>query len=112
MVDWIWSQNCRNKLLLHTVGQLVRSSKLNAMCISNQRSDIDWTEQSQIVKARVFFRGLLSKILRRLNQFHEIQTGGWSREVLNVVKTKPIRRLELNTSDNFMNLRAKDFFVR
>ena len=81
------------------------------MCIFSQGSDIDWMEQNQIVKARVFFRGLLSKILRSLNQFHEIQTGGWPREVLHVVKTKPIRRLELNTSDNFMNLRADDFFV-
>ena len=27
MLDWIWSQNCRNTLLLHTTGQLVRSAK-------------------------------------------------------------------------------------
>ena len=23
MIDWIWSQNCRNTLLLHTAGQLI-----------------------------------------------------------------------------------------
>ena len=27
MVDWIWSQNCRNTLLLDTAGQLVWSTK-------------------------------------------------------------------------------------
>ena len=28
MLDCIWSQNCRNTLLLHTVDQLVRSAKI------------------------------------------------------------------------------------
>ena len=27
MLDYIWSQNCRNTLLLHTVDQLVRNAK-------------------------------------------------------------------------------------
>ena len=79
------------------------------MCISNQGSDVDWMERYQTVKARVCFQGLLSKILRRLSQFYEIQTGGWPREVLHVAKTKTIRRWELNTSDNLMNLRPEDF---
>ena len=83
--------------------------KWNAVCISNQGSDVDWMERYQIVKARVCFQGLLSKILRRLSQFYEIQTGGWPREVLHVAKTKTIRRWELNTSDNLMNLRPEDF---
>ena len=104
MLGWIWSQNCRNTLLLDTVDQI-------AVCISNQGSDIDWMERYQIVKARVSFRGILSKILRSSSQFNESQTGGCLREVLNVAKTKTIRKWELNTSDNFMNLRAEDFFV-
>ena len=79
------------------------------MCISNQGSDVDWMERYQTVKARVCVQGLLSKILRRLSQFYEIQTGGWPREVLHVAKTKTIRRWELNTSDNLMNLRPEDF---
>ena len=28
MLDWIWSQNCRNTPLLHTAGQLVRAQKM------------------------------------------------------------------------------------
>ena len=36
MLDRIWSQNCRNLLLLHTVGQLVRSAKDGTLfCIPN-----------------------------------------------------------------------------
>ena len=27
ILDWIWSQSCRNTVLLHTVDQLVRSAK-------------------------------------------------------------------------------------
>ena len=27
MLDWSWSQNCRKTLLLHTDGQLARSTK-------------------------------------------------------------------------------------
>ena len=104
MLGWIWSQNCRNTLLFDTVDQI-------AVCISNQGSDIDWMERYQVVKARVSFRRILSKILRSSSQFNEIQIGGWLREVLNVAKTKTIRKWELNTSDNFMNLRAEDFFV-
>ena len=50
-------------------------------------------------EARVCFRGLLSKILRSSSQFYEIQAGDWQREVLPVVKTKIIRRWELNISD-------------
>ena len=48
---------------------------------------------------RVRFRGLLSEILRSSSQFYEIQAGDWQREVLPVVKTKIIRRWELNISD-------------
>ena len=62
------------------------------------------------MKARVCFQVLLSKIPRSSSQFYEIQTGGWPREVLHVAKTKAIRRWELNTSDNVMNLK-EDFFV-
>ena len=63
------------------------------------------------MKARVCFRGLLSEILRNSSQFYKIRTGGWSREVLLVAKTKTVRKWELNTSDNFMNFKAEDFFV-
>ena len=61
-------------------------------CISNQRSDMDWMERYQIVKARACFRGLLSKIFRSLSQFFEIETRGWPKEVLHMAKTKTIRR--------------------
>ena len=44
-------------------------------------------------------------------QFYEIQSGGWLKEVLHVTKTKTVRKWELNTSNNFMNLRAEDAFV-
>ena len=33
MLDCIWSQNCRNTLLLHTVGQLVKSAKNGTLFI-------------------------------------------------------------------------------
>ena len=79
------------------------------MRISNQGSEIDWMERCHIVKARMYFRELLTKILRGSSQFCEIQTGGWPGEVLHVAKTKTIRRWELNTSDNLMNLRPEDF---
>ena len=42
------------------------------MCISNQGSDIDWIERYQIVKVRVRFQELLSKILKSLRQYCEI----------------------------------------
>ena len=42
------------------------------MCISNQGADIDWIERYQIVKIRVCFQGLLSKILKSLSQYCEI----------------------------------------
>ena len=32
MLDWIWSRNCRNTLLLHWAGQLARSAK-NGNCL-------------------------------------------------------------------------------
>ena len=85
--------------------------KWDAVCISNRGSGIDRMERYQIVKTGVFFRGLLSKILRSSSQFCEIQTGGWSREVFHVIKKKTIRKWELNTSDLFMNLRTESFFV-
>ena len=69
-------------------------------------------EQYRIVKAGVCYRGLLSKILRNLSQLYKIQTGGWPREVvLHVTKTKTITKWELNTSDDFMNLRTNYLFV-
>ena len=68
-------------------------------------------EQHQILKARVCIRGLLSKILRSSSECYEIQSGGSPREVLHVTKTKNVRKLELNTSDNFMSLRTGDFFA-
>ena len=33
MLDWIWSQNCRNTLLLNTAGQLVRSANNGTMYV-------------------------------------------------------------------------------
>ena len=33
MLDWIWSLNCRNTLLLHTAGQLVRSTKSETLFV-------------------------------------------------------------------------------
>ena len=43
MLDWIWSQNCRNILLLHTVDQLVRNAKNETLCVyptSDQTQDV------------------------------------------------------------------------
>ena len=42
ILDWIWSQSCRNTVLLHTVDQLVRSAKNETLCIQlgiRQRPD-------------------------------------------------------------------------
>ena len=36
---------------------------------------------------------------------------GRGKEVLHVVKTRTIRKWQLNTYDNFVNLRTKDFSV-
>ena len=55
--------------------------------------------------------GLLSKILGSLNKFYEIQTGGWQREILHVVKRRTIRKWELNTCGNFVNLRTEKYIV-
>ena len=57
------------------------------------------------------FRELLPKIFGSLSQFQEIQTGGWPREVLHMVKARTIKKWQLNTCDNFVNLGAQDFFV-
>ena len=35
----------------------------------------------------------------------------WWRKVLHVARTKTIKKWGLNTSENFMNLRADDFFA-
>ena len=43
--------------------------------------------------------------------YKKVQKVGCLMEVSHVAKTKTIRRWELNTSDNFMNLRAENFFV-
>ena len=43
--------------------------------------------------------------------FHKIQTRGWLREHLHMVKTRTTRKWELNTGDNFVNLGIEDFFV-
>ena len=75
---------------------------MDAVCISNEGSDIDWIEQYQTVKARVCFQVLLSKKLRSSSQLHKIETGVWPREVLHVAKTKTIRKWELNVSDIFL----------
>ena len=37
---WIWSQNCRNTLLLHTVDQLVRKAKIETLCVYPTRDQI------------------------------------------------------------------------
>ena len=81
------------------------------MYLSNRGSDIDRMEEYQIVKTRVCLRKLLSKFLRSSSQLYEIQVRGWPGEVLHVTKTKTVRKWELNTSQEFMNLRAEDFFV-
>ena len=47
MLDWIWSQNCRNILLLHTVDQLVRNAKNETRCVYPSR------DQTQDVLPRV-----------------------------------------------------------
>ena len=85
--------------------------KRDAVYLSNRGSDIDRMEEYQIVKTRVCLRRLLSNFLRSSSQFYEIQVGGWPGEVLHVTNTKTVRKWELNTSDEFMNLRAEDFFV-
>ena len=58
--------------------------KWDAVCISNQGSDKNRMERHWTGKAGMCFRGLLSKVLRRLSQFYEIQSGGWPREVLHM----------------------------
>ena len=110
--DWIFPQNCRNTLLLHIVDQLVRTSKykktfyLSELWIKHNRMDLYHT-----VKAWESFPELLPKILGILSQFYEMQTGGWRRELLYVVKTVTITKWELNTCNDFMNFRLDDFFV-
>ena len=112
MFDWIFPQNCRNTLLLHIVDQLVRTSKykktfyLSELWIKHNRMDLYHT-----VKAWESFPELLPKILGILSQFYEMQTGGWRRELLYVVKTVTITKSELNTCNDFMNFRLDDFFV-
>ena len=59
----------------------------------------------------VWFRGPSPKILGSSSQFYEIQIGVWRKKVLHVVKTRTIRKWELNTCHNFANLRTEDFFV-
>ena len=59
----------------------------------------------------LYFRGLLPKILGRLNKFYEIKMRGWPRELLIVVKRKTVRKWELTTCRKFVNLRTEDFFV-
>ena len=54
VLDWIWSQNCVNTILFHTVGQLVRSAeKWNAVCMSNRGSDIERIERYQVAYAGI-----------------------------------------------------------
>ena len=77
----------------------------------NRGLDTNWMEWYHTVKARVYLWGSLPKILRSLNKFHEIQAGGWPRGILHVVKERTIRKWELNTCGNFVNLRTEDFFV-
>ena len=65
MIDWTLSQHCRDKLDLYTVDQLVRAAKNETLFYLSQPgirhrltgpvSDCKWW---------VFFRGILSKILR------------------------------------------------
>ena len=62
-------------------------------------------------KRWVCLRGLLLKIFGSSTQLYEIQTGGWPTEVLHVVKTRDVRKWELNTCDKFVNLRAEVLFV-
>ena len=93
MFDWIFPQNCRNTLLLNIVDQLVRTSKykktfyVSELWIKHNRKDLYHT-----VKAWESFPELLPKILGILSQFYEMQTGGWRRELLYVVKTVTITK--------------------
>ena len=68
-------------------------------------------DQYQIVKVWVRSGDLLPKIIGSSSELYEIQTGGWPKEVLHVVKTKTIQKWELNTCNNFVNLRTEGFFV-
>ena len=52
MLDWIWSQNCRNTLLLHKAGQLVRSAKIGTLFVY-PTGDQTWMEQYLIVKSGI-----------------------------------------------------------
>ena len=64
MLDWIWSQNCRDTLLLHTAGQLVGAQKKDAFYISNWGSGIDRMERYQIIKAGTSVRAGFHNVLR------------------------------------------------
>ena len=37
---WIWSENCRNILLLYTDDQLVRKAKIKTLCVYPTRDQI------------------------------------------------------------------------
>ena len=67
-------------------------------------------EQYHIVKSRMCFRSYflkLSEVRTIIQNPNQRVAGG----VLHVAKTKTIRKWELNTSHNFMNLKTEDFFV-
>ena len=68
-------------------------------------------DRYQTVKVWVCFEGRLPKNLGSSSQFYEIQLRCWPREVQYVVKTSTIRKRELNTFDNFLNLRTENLFV-
>ena len=87
--DWILSQNCRYALCLHNWSWLTGE---------------EWKKNETIF--HLFELGI-----RSFNKFYEIQTGGWPREILHVVKRRTIRKWELSNCGNFVNLRIKNFFV-
>ena len=97
---------------MHTVDQLVKGAK-NEILFYLSAVVIRHTLNGPIsdCKRWVCLRGLLPKIFGSSTQLYEIQTGGWPTEVLHVVKTRDVRKWELNTCDKFVNLRAEVLFV-
>ena len=91
----------------------MRSEKNKTLLyLSEPGLDKNWMGQYQTAKAWMCFQGLLSKIVGSSSQFLELQTGGRLKEVLHVVlKTRTIRRWELNICDKYVNLVTEDFFV-
>ena len=68
-------------------------------------------DQYQAVKTWLYFREVLPKFPRSLNQFYETQIGGWPMESLHVVNIRTIKKWELKTCDNFVNFRTGGSYI-